>query len=136
MNLDTYLLAIVAVIIIGLGAWGCIEHERAAALSADNALLKSNVKACADANATDERTIDTLRGANQKYADEVKASAAGSAAAVLDAQTAKSQLERSRAQLAASAAAGAKVPACAAFLAVDLAQACPAVAAAVKGGAQ
>lgn len=136
MSLDAILLALVAAIVIGLGTWGTIEHERAAALSANNRLLTVDVKACTDANTQDQGTITTLKGANQKYADDAKASGAAAAAAVLDAQAAKSQLARSREVLAAAAAAGSKVPACAAFLAVDLAAACPTVAAAVKGGAQ
>jgi hypothetical protein len=136
MSLDAYLLAAVAALVVALGTWGYIEHERAAVLSADNTILKANVKACTDANTTDQGTITTLKGANQKYADDASASSRAAVAAVLDAQTAKAQLARSRASLAAAAAIGAQVPACAAFLAVDLAQACPAVAAAVKGGAQ
>ena len=46
MNLDTYLFAAVAAAILALSAWGYIEHERAAALSADNVLLKANVQTC------------------------------------------------------------------------------------------
>jgi hypothetical protein len=136
MNLDTYLFATIAVIILGLGVWGYVEREHVATLTAQNAQLSGDVKACKDANSTDEQTIKSLQGANQKYADETQASSSAAAAAVSDAQAAKAQLSRTRASLAAQAAAGAAVPECAAFLAVDLAKACPAVAASVKGAAQ
>ena len=136
MNLDTYLFAAVVAVILGLGIWGYVERQHVATLTAQNAVMASDLTAAQIANGADLQTIEQLKGANQKYADDAKASAAGAAAAVSDAQAARSQLAAKAARLAAQSAAGAKVPACAAFLAVDLAQACPAVAAAVKGAAR